>query len=157
MKSLYNQITEILKSFDDKTVDGMIKSLSVRRELLNKIERKNFTGLYSSNAYACAQIDAVGGKNWMEMLRNGDAWATNKIIKSESAKAEARNAKIAAKLMKLGEFQVVEANPIFNSTGFVGMWKVKTSEKSYIISIEVILAGGYNIQTLHNRVLVKVY
>lgn len=152
--TLFNTITEILAVYDQQTIDSQIASIPARRQAKKEIWQqhgvKKFGNVYS------VLFDAVGGKGWYQLLDWSTADIAEKITKREKANAEARNAKIALKLEKIGVAEIVDANPVYSNSGFVGTWVVKSDKGNFKVSVDVILAGGYNIQCLHNRVLVSV-
>ena len=63
-----------------------------------------------------------------------------------------RNDRIVKALNKNGVTEIPEFNLLHGSNGFEGAFKVA----GYWVTINTILAGGYNIQCLHQRTLVKV-
>lgn len=154
--NLMSQIAEILKPFDEQTLNGIIESIPQRRESMDSFRENNRGGARSNpDAYYRGLFDAVGGKGWYELLQWGDKDLIEKIIKSENMKVETRNFKIAKKLE--GIESVVEGTQVYSTNGFEGTWEfVSETGKTKRVTLEVILAGGYNIQCLHNRVLVKV-
>ena len=147
-------ITEVLKDYDAQVVAGLIASIPARREKVAAVLATKFTGKYATTQKAYAMIDAAGGKGWLEMLRHGSI--NEMITKGEAMKAEARNAKIAAKLNKAGISAVTGFDSNRTADGFTGRWTVETDKGIKSVFIDVILAGGYNIQCLHHRVLVNV-
>lgn len=151
---LMKTITEVLKEYDAQVVAGLIASIPVRREKVSIVRATKFTGQYATAQKAYALIEAAGGKGWLEMLRHG---SINEIIaKAEAMKAEVRNAKIAVKLNKAGIVAVTGFDSNRTVDGFTGRWTVETDKGIKSVFIDVILAGGYNIQCLHHRVLVNV-
>lgn len=151
---LMQEIAEALKEYDAQVVAGLIASIPARREKVAAVRATKFTGQYATEQKSYAMIEAAGGKGWLEMLRHG---SINEIIaKTEAMKAEARNAKIAAKLNKAGITAVTGFNGNRTADGFTGRWTVETDKGIKSVFIDVILAGGYNIQCLHHRVLVNV-
>lgn len=156
--SLFNTITEILAVYDQQTIDAQIASIPARRQALKDEQAKWDSSSRRGNSwgYYAAMYEAVGGKGWKNLLDWSDKDIAEKITKKEKANQEARNAKIATKLEKVGVAEIVDANPVYSNSGFVGKWNVKSDKGNFKITVDVILAGGYNIQCLHNRVLVTV-
>lgn len=157
---LMKQIAEVLADYDHQVLEGLIASIPARREALAKVRERydagEFKGKYASIDCAHARIAAAGGKVWVELLRNGNKYVTEYLNKTEHIKAEARNAKIAAKLNDAGITEVTSNESNRSAEGFTGRWSVETDKGMKHVFIQVILAGGYNIQCLHHRVLVNV-
>jgi len=158
---LMKQIAEVLVDYDKQVLEGLVASIPARREALKAVRTRRgageFKGEYSSTQYAYAQIDAAGGKGWMELLRGcSDGMIAEQLAKSEGAKAEARNAKLAAKLAKIEISNVAALESCRTHDGFNGRWSVETDKGTKHVFLNVILAGGYNIQCLHHRVLANI-
>lgn len=153
---LMQAISDVLKEYDAQVVAGLIASIPARREKVAAVRAMKFTGQYTTTQKAYSIIEAAGGKGWLEMLRHGTTRINEIIAKTEAMKAEARNAKIAAKLNKAGITSVIGFESNRTTDGFTGRWTVETDKGIKSVFIDVILAGGYNIQCLHHRVLVNV-
>ena len=98
-------------------------------------------------------FNLAGGKSWWQALSgHGPAGRAEVITKNCKAVAAKRNASIEAKLNKAGITEIEQAEVIHTRDGFDGIYKAD----GHRIKISTIIAGGYNIQCLHCRVLVKI-
>ena len=157
MRALYKQLTDVLAKYDEKTLQSAISTIPTRREALKKIKKEDFAQIsYPSVAYAYAKIRAVGGKTWLNLLQLDDEEIIKRLTRSEETKAAKRNFKISEKLHNAGVSEIKEFKSTTSADGYEGVWDVDTDRGPKKIILDIILAGGYNIQCLHARVLVKV-
>ena len=157
MNILTKQLFDILSEYDAKTLQSQIDTIQVRRDALKEIKREDFKHFsHPSIAIAYAKIKAVGGKSWYSLLLNSDQYIIDRLTKQEEAKVAKRNFKISEKLQKAGIKEIKEFQSTTSRDGFEGVWNVDTEQGPKKIILDVILAGGYNIQCLHARILVKV-
>lgn len=102
-------------------------------------------------------IEQVGGKTWFNVF---DTYSTASVIdfvqKNCANVAKKRNEKITKKLNEAGITEVISNEFTSTSDGFNGVFVVKCDTGEKCVTIQSILAGGYNIQCLHHRVLCKV-
>jgi hypothetical protein len=82
--------------------------------------------------------------------------AIDLAIKDAKAVIQARNTKMARKLEQSEITKIIDNNIEVNSDGFNGTFQVETNKGRKWVRIHTIIAGGYNIQALHYRTLVKV-
>lgn len=157
MTSLIDQITSVLSPFDNKNLQAEIDSITARRTSLKEFREANEHKSGNAFGYYSGMFAAVGGKGWYELLTNYHTAAiTEKLTKNHNTKVEARNTKIAKKFDALEITEVKQDQNTYADGRFFGTWVLETNKGRKIVQIEVILAGGYNIQCLHNRILVKV-
>lgn len=107
---------------------------------------------YYNKLYALA-----GGKTWYNKFNGRSKDMINEVMeKNHEGIITKRNQSIAKKLEKAGVSEVVSSEFAHTIDGFNGTFVVNTNNGIKRVVIETILAGGYNIQCLHLRVLVKV-
>lgn len=99
----------------------------------------------------------AGGKTWFNVFNgNSAAGIAAFVAKNCAAVIASRNARIAAKLQAVGALEVTGSTFARTTDGFDGIFVVLTDAGKKTITINTIVAGGYNIQCRHQRTLIKV-
>ena len=161
MNLILETLNRELASLDAQVLEGTKKWALERKAALTEYKKSDeykeiakkgaWGGMYDA-LYAVA-----GGKTWYNVFNgNGTAYVEEFVEKNCAKTVEKRNASIAKKLEKAGVTEVVSNQFSRTNDGFNGIFIVNTDAGTKRVIIESILAGGYNIQCLHNRVLVKV-
>ena len=157
----HKTITEALEKFfaeqDEKIVAGDIAWAMDRvraikefkqSERCAELRKQNLWSLYS------AYFEICGGKTWYTVFTENTKDGIEEFMRKNAKAAIAkRNFRIAKKLTEKGVEEVTSAKVGYCTDGFRGVFHVN-GERT--VTVESILAGGYNIQRLHQRVLVKV-
>jgi len=147
---MLNQIEKAFAALDSNMLDKQMAWADRRRVAVKEAEAAVAPGKWYSERLWNARIEAAGGKAWAGILVSYN-WAA--LVELNVAKLIAsRNAKIVAALTKKGITEIPDFELIESSDGVEGMFNVAGN----IVTIKTILAGGYHIQCLHQRTLVKV-
>ena len=156
---ILNKLNEVFADFDKKVLEDSINWAFNRRnklsEYMNSPEYKDKSVPYSVR-YNKA-VDIAGGKVWYNAMYGSNLeMLENFVIKNCEAISKRRNASIAKKLEKAGVKEVISEEFIISANGFEGYFGINCDSGVKKVHISSILAGGYNVQCLHNRVLVKI-
>lgn len=149
------------KEFDTKYREQTINYYFERREALAQLEASEEhkqmcrDDLYEAYEYKYA---VSGGKGMYDIVQYGmygDAGIREKANKAVDNKIKSRNFRIAKKLQEAQITEILLASVDHSTDGFNGYFNVETTSGTKKIEIDTILAGGYNIQCLHYRTLIK--
>jgi hypothetical protein len=157
--TVLGDVQRALKAIDDEIIaqwvagiDGKLKAMRDAWEQCGNT-REDRVGIYYKLYSICGGKSAYHDIYWgrsREMIEE-------RLRKIHAGNIDARNFKIVSKLLPLG-VSTVEIGDAMGSThsGFSGWYVLNTDSGKYRLTIEVITAGGYNIQCLHYRTLVHV-
>lgn len=154
-----NKLNTILSPMDDKVLEATKIWAKRRVEALKafKASDEYKALIHDSWKLYPRMFDICGGKSWYNVFNGRNEMMINELVtKYCAAVAEKRNASIASKLVKAGIVEVISEEFTRTNDGFNGVFVVNTNAGRKSVRIDTILAGGYNIQCLHLRVLVKV-
>lgn len=160
-KQIIKDLEKVFNKFDILYKEKKIADYLEKKEAIKKWWQNPTTLEGSKNKFHLVDWEDLhriaGGKTLAEKLNGiNDDMAIDMAIKDAKAVIKARNAKMAKKLEQSEITNIVDNNIEVNSDGFNGTFQVDTNKGRKWVRIHTIIAGGYNIQALHYRTLVKV-
>lgn len=149
IKTLEKVFAEMDVEFEANQIEWAFGRMSAIREF-RASEEANKLG-YSEYYHRLWNI--AGGKTWYNVFNGRNQEMVRElVIKNCKAIADKRNATIANKLAKAGVTEIGDIEFHRTTDGFNGVFLFENTR----VEIRTILAGGYNIQCLHQRTLVYV-
>lgn len=153
------KLNEVFKKFDDAVLVDSKNWARGRVVAIQEFKRSEEADKlrYDSWGYYGKLFAIAGGKTWYNKFDGRTASMIDELMeKNHVGVINKRNASIASKLEKAGVNEVISEEFVHTNDGFNGVFVVNTDAWIKRVIIETIYAGGYNVQCLHLRVLVKV-
>lgn len=155
MASLLDQIEAAFAEADAQSIAAVPAIVIAQREKYQPMLKAMYDAPHGSRAYNEARNDlmSIWSKGFQEDARYGEQDHIDRAVKSLQKTHNARNERIYNKMAKAGIASIdVDNFKVIYGQDFEGCWVIG----GHVVEINVIWAGGYNIQSLHQRVLVKV-
>lgn len=155
---IMSQLNEVFVEMDAKVLEASKKWAFERSAAVSAFYASDeYKTMPRGEGRILKAMAIAGGKTWYNIIYGtGDEYILNFVEKNCKAIATKRNASIAKKLEKAGVTEVTSQEFTHTNDGFNGMFMVNTDKGAKRVIIESIYAGGYNVQCLHLRVLVKI-
>ena len=152
------KLESTFEDFDTRKLESDIEWSKSRVQALKELRANNkqsdFGGAFG---WYGKLFETAGGKTWYNIFNNNSQDSINEFLqKNAKARSEKRNAKIALKVQESGATAVTSGDVIFCNDGFDGVFTLETDKGTKTLTISTVLSGGYNIQCLHYRTLVKI-
>lgn len=151
------ELAPIFAELDADVLENSIKWIEARAEAVKAFWKSDEQHKMDTYALYARLFSLAGGKGWYNLISGSNAQIrAEHMAKHCAAVAAKRNATIAAKLVKAEVTEVISSELARSDDGFNGIFRVNTNKGIKRVKIETIIAGGYNIQCRHLRVLVNI-
>jgi len=153
-QSIVNDLSNAMATIDSNRLSVRINNIESMKNRIKEYKLANRDnlrkGIYNPLFILC------GGKKNYHMYNDNSITSIIEIItKDHNEKIEARNERIAQKLLPLRIISVSGAIGK-SDTSFEGQYIAQTDKGEKRIAVRIIFAGGYNIQCYHCRALVSI-
>ena len=155
METLLQQIQAAFEDADAQSIaalpEKVIEARATYRTLMDELLA---TRLFSEERRLAREaMDVMFTQSFQSDFDWGEEVHIERAIATLKKTHAARNERILKKMVKAGITSIdVDDFKVIYGQDFEGRWVIG----GHLVSINVIWAGGYNIQSLHQRVLVKV-
>lgn len=152
MQQIINSLEELFAEQDKISLEQNITWIKGRVTAIQELrESPEFKNLHYSERYETL-FQTAGGKGWFNVISGRSMQMIVEIMTEKHKETcNARNVKIAKKLIAAGINEIRNGSIVMTNDGFNGVYVVE----GRTITIQTILAAG-DVQRLHQRVLVKV-
>tara|TARA_B100001093_G_C26070770_1_gene694398 strand:+ start:45 stop:515 length:471 start_codon:yes stop_codon:yes gene_type:complete len=153
---MLNIIANAFKEIDAEMLERNLAWAVEALIAFKNVEMESGAGVNFFDAHTAKvnkRLEIVGSKAMYAIFEYGNAeYVAEKITKLTNNIIKNRNARIVAKLKKKGIEEIPSFEILWNGSNGDGRFEAG----EHTVHIETILAGGYNIQRLHQRTLCHV-